>query len=273
MPSQLSKTFGDRTAYDLLVTNIEYVIERQPHPDWRITDFANPRSSILAYCVSGRAHYLIDGTAYEVTAGDVLYMRRGAPHTASSDSGDPWRFVSTAFTLVDPTLAEPSEPEAIPVITRGVRTDAAPYFQDMYTAWAGKDPGHLLRIRGAIALTLNKIIAAGDAPEREAPYQRRISKVTQLLAENVDRTYSVEELAGLCNLSSSHFRTLFKRATGLTATQYQQHLKIARATEFLASGEYNVTEAARASGFRDVYYFSYLYKKLTGINPSAVARS
>ncbi|MGV9454387.1 AraC family transcriptional regulator [Streptomyces sp. NPDC003635] len=272
MSPRPSEPHGARTSYDLLVTKIEYVIERKPNPNWRIRDFANPSSTILAYCVAGRAHYLIDGTAYEITAGDVLFMPEAAAHTASSDPDDPWRFVSTAFTLTDEAL-EPPEPGAVPVLTKGMRADVAPYFQEMYTAWARKDLGHLLRIRGAIALTLNKIVSTGDAPERVPPYQRRISKVTQLLADNFDRSYAVEELAELCNLSPSHFRTLFKRATGMTATQYQQHLKINKATEFLASGEYNVTEAARASGFRDVYYFSYLYKKLTGVNPSAVVRS
>ncbi|WP_432120097.1 AraC family transcriptional regulator [Streptomyces sp. bgisy032] len=273
MSAHPPEPLGARTSYDVLVTRIEYVIERKPNPNWRIRDFANHTSTILAYCVSGRAHYLMDGTAYEITAGDVLFMPTAASHTASSDPDDPWRFVSTAFTLTDPALKPLPEPDAIPVLTKGMQADVAPYFQEMYTAWAGKDAGHLLRVRGAIALTLNKIISAGDAPERIPPYRRRIGKVTQLLADNYDRSYSVEELAGLCNLSPSHFRTLFKRATGMTATQYQQHLKITKATEFLASGEYNVTEAARASGFRDVYYFSYLYKKLTGVNPSAVVRS
>ncbi|MFE1440189.1 AraC family transcriptional regulator [Streptomyces sp. NPDC058739] len=273
MSAHTSEALGARTSYDLLVTRIEYVIERKPNPSWRIRDFVNHSSTILAYCVSGRAHYLIDSAAYEITAGDVLFLPKAAPHTASSSPDDPWRFVTTAFTLADPTLAPPPELDAIPVLTKGAQADVAPLFQEMYTAWAGKDAGYLLRIRGAIALTLNKIVSGCDAPNGLPPYQRRIGKVTQLLADDYDRTYSVEELADLCNLSPSHFRSLFKRATGMTATQYQQHLKITKATEFLASGEYNVTEAARASGFRDVYYFSYLYKKLTGINPSAVARS
>jgi len=99
-----------------------------------------------------------------------------------------------------------------------------------------------------------------------------MAAITETLLEHYDRTYSVDELAKRADLSPSHFRTMFKQATGMTATSYQQHLKISKATEFLSSGEYNVTEAARATGFRDVYYFSHLYKKLTGSNPSDVAR-
>ncbi|MFF3030931.1 helix-turn-helix domain-containing protein [Streptomyces rubiginosohelvolus] len=274
MPFPDSDSFGSRSSSsDLLVADIEYVIERGPNPDWRIRDFINQRSAILAYCVSGRAHYSVDDKAYEIRAGDVLFMPKAAPHTASSDPGNPWRFISVAFTLTDLALADVPDPSVVPVTTSNMQGDVARSFHEMFTAWSAKPPGYLLQIRGNVALTLGRIISASDGLENAPPYQRRIAAITTLLAENFDTTYSIEELAERANLSTSHFRAIFKRATGMTATQYQQHLKIARATEFLASGEYSVSEAARASGFRYVGYFSYLYKKLTGVNPSTITRS
>lgn len=90
---------GSHDPFDLTVTDIEYVIDRAPNPRWRIRDFTNARSAILAYAISGRAHYQIDGTAHEVRAGDLIFMPRGTPHTAASDSEQPWRFLSVAFTL------------------------------------------------------------------------------------------------------------------------------------------------------------------------------
>ncbi|MGC5170082.1 AraC family transcriptional regulator [Microbacterium sp. DT81.1] len=259
--------------FDLVVTDIEYVIDRAPNPRWRIRDFVNSRSAILAYAISGRAHYQIDGAAYEIEAGDIIFMPRGTPHTAASDSAQPWRFLSVAFTV---TAADGSDPadalQELASVTPVTHGDAARLFHAMVSTWATKRPGHLLQIRGAVALVLHRIVSEHDVPDTRQPYLRRMGRITEQIVQNYERTYSVEELAALADLSPSHFRTVFKQATGMTATRYQQQVKIAKATEFLASGEYNVTETARACGFRDVYYFSHLYKKLTGSSPSEVAR-
>ena len=40
------------------------------------------------------------------------------------------------------------------------------------------------------------------------------------------------------------------------------------AKDLLTSGSANVSEAAFASGFNDIYYFSAMFKKVTGENPS-----
>ncbi len=40
----------------------------------------------------------------------------------------------------------------------------------------------------------------------------------------------------------------------------------------LRSGECNVTEAAYTVGLSDIYYFSRLFKKLTGITPSSYTK-
>ena len=72
----------------------------------------------------------------------------------------------------------------------------------------------------------------------------------------------------MTGLSSSHFRMLFKEFTGLSAVQFQNRLKIDKAKDLILSGSCNVTEAASAVGFDNVYYFSRLFRKLTGKNPS-----
>jgi len=260
-------------AYDYVISDIEYVIERAPNPQWKIRDFVNPRSSILAYAISGRAHYLIDGTPYEITGGDLLLMAPGTPHTAASSRERPWRFFSVAFTVTDSQGGDVSRYlRSLPTVTSITHGEIVRHFHEMFSVWTHNSPGHLLRIRAGIALALHRIIAEYDVPDQQQPYTRRMARIADVLSRNYDRTYSVEELAALADLSPSHFRTVFKRATGMTATQYQQQIKIGKATEFLASGEYNVTETARTCGFRDVYYFSHLYKKLTGSNPSAIAR-
>ena len=56
--------------------------------------------------------------------------------------------------------------------------------------------------------------------------------------------------------------------TGMSAIQFQNQQKIQRAKDLILSQNCNVTEAAQAVGFSDIYYFSRMFRKLTGKNPS-----
>lgn len=257
--------------WDLTVTEIDYVIDRPANPAWRIADFVNHRSHLLAYAISGRAHYRIGGVPYPIRTGALIFMPRSTDHTAASDAADPWHFLSVAFDVTGPAEAVDALAE-LPAVTYEIPLDLSAVFHDMYAAWTARPPRFLISIRGQTSAILQRIIHEHSLPELRRPHTRRISAITELLRENYAATYSVAELADRCGLSPSHFRLMFKEVTGLTATAYQQHVKITKAIEFLTSGEYNVTETARLAGFRDVYYFSRLFKKIIGAPPSSLTR-
>jgi AraC-like DNA-binding protein len=49
--------------------------------------------------------------------------------------------------------------------------------------------------------------------------------------------------------------------------QYVARLKTDRAKELLSTGLYTVTEIALLCGFKNVYYFSRVFKNAVGISP------
>jgi AraC-like DNA-binding protein len=151
--------------------------------------------------------------------------------------------------------------------------DASARFTELQTIWADRQPGYITQARAVVTTIVHRIIAAHSAPQLRSPHARRIAKVLEMILANWQETYSVNDLADVAGLSPSHFRVMFKQMTGHTVTAYQQRVKIEKATELLLSGEYNVTQTAMRTGFRDVYYFSRLYKKVTGRNPSDLART
>lgn len=257
--------------WDLSVSDIEYVINRPPNPSWRIADFVNPHSHILAFAVSGRSHYQIDTKPHAIRPGAMIFMPQATPHTASSDLDEPWHFLSIAFSLTGPesdlrALAE------LPHVTTDLPLDLGALFRQAFAAWSSREPGFRLRVRGIVSTILHQMIHEHSLPEIRHPHTRRITELTALLRENYSTAYSVDELATRCGLSASHFRLVFKEVTGMTATAYQQHVRITKAIELLSSGECNVSEASRRTGFRDVYYFSRLFKKVTGTPPSTLTR-
>jgi len=69
------------------------------------------------------------------------------------------------------------------------------------------------------------------------------------------------------NLSRGYFFELFKRATGLSPTQYMNHFRINRTKEDLRFSNLSITEIAEKHYFSSVHYFSRLFRQITGQTP------
>ncbi len=91
------------------------------------------------------------------------------------------------------------------------------------------------------------------------------------ISENFMNTISLDELSTLCGLSKYHFLRIFKQVTNYTPTAYINRIRCNYAKQLLLNGT-NVTEAATASGFSDIHYFSNCFKKYKGCRPSEVGK-
>lgn len=90
------------------------------------------------------------------------------------------------------------------------------------------------------------------------------------LARVGDPHFNLEALSTAMGLSSRQMLRRLKAATGLTAAQYVQELRLQEARHLLAMGQTpSVKALSEAVGLRDPKYFSQLYKKRFGKLPSA----
>ena len=141
-------------------------------------------------------------------------------------------------------------------------------FAELYRVWTTKGTGYLVKCRSLILDIIYILLSDELRRSKISIHYSKIEKIVNTIRENCERSYSIDELCAMSGLSSSHFRMLFKELTGLSAVQFQNRAKIDRAKDLIMSGSCNVSEAARAVGFDNVYYFSRLFRKLTGKNPS-----
>lgn len=96
-----------------------------------------------------------------------------------------------------------------------------------------------------------------------------VNKARQYMAENfTNPNLTFQDVVDHVAMSSSHFSTLFSQTTGMTFTKYLIDMRMTKARELLYNTSMRSSEIAYAVGYNDPHYFSYLFKKCSGVTPS-----
>ncbi len=97
-------------------------------------------------------------------------------------------------------------------------------------------------------------------------------KIIKTMKEHIYENLSVDDLAVLCNLSTSNMKKIFKMYAGCGVNSHFNRLKILRAMELIREG-YSVCEISEKFGFSSPNYFSLVFKRETGITPTQYRRN
>ena len=109
-------------------------------------------------------------------------------------------------------------------------------------------------------------LCRGKSEER---CKREILKVKDFIRTNINREIKVSEAAAYINMSESYFSHFFKKETGISFIDYVNNQKIDKAKEMLLQTDNKIYEVAASMGFKNVNYFSMLFKKISGRSPNS----
>ncbi len=82
-----------------------------------------------------------------------------------------------------------------------------------------------------------------------------------------DQDISLHSVASVVHVSPNHFSTVFSQETGETFIEYLTQVRISRSKELLTNTDLRSADIAYEVGFGDPHYFSFIFKKHTGISP------
>lgn len=91
---------------------------------------------------------------------------------------------------------------------------------------------------------------------------------SEYVREHYCEDISFIDLCTRFSLSASAMRTQIHRETGMTFTQYLNHLRMVHASELLKSSDFSINEIAASCGFIDSLYFRKVFKRHFHVTPS-----
>ncbi len=100
---------------------------------------------------------------------------------------------------------------------------------------------------------------------RENPVMRRARNIIE---EHQADDITSKDVAKMLNTSTFYFCKLFKKATGLTFTEYLTRVRVEKAKNFLLNPHLRVSEIAYRVGFKSLSQFNRSFRQLVGRTPS-----
>ncbi|MEG7280975.1 AraC family transcriptional regulator [Bacillus sp. 0909A] len=101
----------------------------------------------------------------------------------------------------------------------------------------------------------------------EGSYTYRIKDVIEHIMKNYNRTFRVEELADIANMSVSSLHRHFKSITAMSPIQFQKQLRLQEARRLLLTNSTDAADAAFRVGYESPSQFSREYSRMFGFAP------
>jgi AraC-like DNA-binding protein len=243
-----------------------YYPQAAGHQMWR----PQPQDYLVIYCIEGAATLDWNERPLTIGRGDLLLLPPTLAHRYRADPLQPWSLywmhldgsdLAALFALLDPAG------EARLHI--GMHAQLITDFRALLSLAGGGYGSATLLHAASLCRSILTFAALLRARPQPQPGQLDVEGVHQLMQQHIDQRLTLAQLAAAAGEASPwQFIRHYRAATGQTPMQAFLHRKIARACYLLEVSDLPVTEVARQFGFDDPYYFSRLFRKITGVSPA-----
>ena len=232
--------------------------------------------------MSGNGWHVLNEEPRLITCGEVFYIRAEDQH-AFEEVHDlfltnvlyrPDRLLHAPDLCAQPALDEGAAGQRRNwQITEPVLAQLSPLLDKLFLESRSTEPmaavmTEALFMQLAVTLQRNRFAADGEL----LPKDSRLCHVLTYLRNKCTEPIDFDEVAHRFGFSLHHFSRVFREATATSPHNYLVRLRLGHAMRALRASADSVTDIAFASGFNDSNYFSYTFRKMTGLTPTEYRR-
>lgn len=214
--------------------------------------------TLLHYVVSGSGIYHSPRGSYKVSAGQIFIIRENEMTTYTADPVTPWTYIWIGFSG-NVQIQDFVESDVLDV------RECLHLFKEFMDCEKISNGREWYLCGKIYALLFHFKSLNTPAKTSGAQY---VDMAENFIRSNYMQEIKVSTLAGYLNLDRGYFSVIFKRHTGKTPQQYIVGLRLQKAAELIAVYNVSPGEAARQTGYPDVYNFSRMFHRVYGVAPS-----
>ncbi len=201
----------------------------------------------------------------ELVSGDAVLLFPMEP-SMYYDDGRSWstRWIVWNGADADNLVAANCFSPAVPFVQGGLGVIASAY-RRIEELLKREDTAAIMERRNIMHELLLELYRLQSASGSDAS-RAMLDQVNTFMADHLHRAFSIEEMARYCGLSESHFRRLFKAATGASPVEFITSRRITAAKELLKR-DVPVKEIAEQLAFRSEFYFRRVFREKVGVTP------
>jgi two-component system response regulator YesN len=117
-----------------------------------------------------------------------------------------------------------------------------------------------------------KGICANQQCNENMKHKQAVEFMVEYIHDHFSENITLSDLAEKVFISRNYLSLIFRKDTGDTFNNYLTKVRMEKAKWLILEGKYLIYEIAEKVGYKNVPYFSTLFKKFTGSNPSDLVR-
>ncbi|MBB6484494.1 AraC family transcriptional regulator [Rhizobium lusitanum] len=248
-------------------TSAGYEIRQDEPYDWDGRRRGQTPFTVLQHTISGTGRLRYESRNHRVSAGDTLLVLVPHNHRYWLEKGERWEYFWISM----------NGEEALR-IHRLILSAAGPVLKLQQATIDHLADCSLRLVRGArtpasaSAIAYEAAMALYDdvfGSHAFAADRSAMQIVIDHIDANLDKPLPVDELARVSGLSRAHFSRVFAESEGVPPAEFVLQQRMQRAAKLLTKAAFiPVKEVAIMSGFDDANYFSKVFRRIYGINPT-----
>lgn len=228
-------------------------------------EFGPLTHNTLSYKVSGVTEYIQDGNTVVTSPGKIIYMPTGSKF--STNVVEPGDYLEVQY--ISPNL----DPTDVTLYYGFNTAEMEAAFAGVASAYADKDDAAYFKSQ----IFLNRIfllMAQSSNTYLSKRNREMLIPAIEYMKEHIrDPAFTVSDLVARSGVSDTYFRKLFTSFYHMTPQRYIINERIYYAKQLLYhEPDISIQALSEYVGYNDAFYFSRLFKKVTGESPSAFAK-
>ncbi|MGI6110027.1 MAG: AraC family transcriptional regulator [Eubacteriaceae bacterium] len=221
---------------------------------------------LIHYIISGAGTYNCEGSRFNLKAGDAFLVRPDRNIMYRADEDRPWHYAWVGFSGPDASylLSRTAFTELMPVIHPEDGAAIQTAFKDVWRV-RGTSYRHSISLTGALYTALSLFLDENNRNNGGSGYYKMA--VDYIRKNYATYGLTIEEIADYIGINRSYLFEVFKDASGNSPKEYLTQFRISQASILLLDSDLPISNIAASVGFEDSFYFSKVFKKLTGHSP------